>query len=151
LGTPDDIYRRPVDRFVASFVGDVNVLRGQLERSDSDIAVVALGPAQVPVPARTLRGAMPGAELDLFVRPEDLRVAEPGEAATLNGTVAAQIYQGGPVDLYVEVPEAASGRVLLRLPGQQAMSRWPLSTPIALAVGEAVAFGPAAETLTRSS
>ena len=151
LGTPDDIYRRPVDRFVASFVGDVNVLRARLERSDGDIAVVALGAAQVPVPARTLRGAMPGAGVDLFVRPEDLRVAEPGEAAALNGTVAAQIYQGGHVDLYVEVPEAASGRVLLRLPGHQAMSRWPVGTPIALAVGEAVAFGPAAETLTRSS
>jgi spermidine/putrescine ABC transporter ATP-binding subunit len=151
LGTPDDIYRRPVDRFVASFVGDVNVLRARLERSDGDIAVVALGAAQVPVPARTLRGAMPGAELDLFVRPEDLRVAEPGEAAALNGTVAAQIYQGGHVDLYVRVPEAASGRVLLRLPGHQAMSRWPVGTPIALAISEAVAFGPAAATLTRSS
>jgi putative spermidine/putrescine transport system ATP-binding protein/spermidine/putrescine transport system ATP-binding protein len=151
LGTPDDIYRRPVDRFVASFVGDVNVLRARLERSDGDIAVVALGPAQVPVPARTLRGAMPGTEVDLFVRPEDLRVAEPGEAATLNGPVAAQIYQGGHVDLYVEVPEAASRRVLLRLPGHQAMSRWPVGTRIGLAVGEAVAFGPAAETLTRPS
>jgi spermidine/putrescine ABC transporter ATP-binding subunit len=151
LGTPDDFYRRPVDRFVASFVGDVNVLRARLERSDGDIAVVALGAAQVPVPARTLRGAMPGAELDLFVRPEDLRVAEPGEAAALNGPVAAQIYQGGHVDLYVRVPEAASGRVLLRLPGHQAMSRWPVGTPIALAISEAVAFGPAAATLTRSS
>src|SRR5215831_841067 len=151
LGTPNDIYRRPVDRFVASFVGDVNVLRARLERSDGDIAVVALGPAQVPVPARTLRGAMPGTEVDLFVRPEDLRVAEPGEAATLNGPVAAQIYQGGHVDLYVEVPEAASRRVLLRLSRHQAMSRWPVGTRIGLAIDEAVAFGPAAETLTRSS
>src|SRR5438876_495557 len=32
LGTPDEIYRRPADRFVASFVGDVNVLRARLER-----------------------------------------------------------------------------------------------------------------------
>jgi hypothetical protein len=78
-------------------------------------------------------------------------VAEPGEAAAINGTVAAQIYQGGHVDLYVDVPEAASGRVLLRLPGHQAMSRWPAGSRIALAVGEAVAFAPAANALSRSS
>ena len=41
LGSPDEIYRRPVDRFVASFVGDVNVLRARLERIDGAIATVA--------------------------------------------------------------------------------------------------------------
>jgi putative spermidine/putrescine transport system ATP-binding protein/spermidine/putrescine transport system ATP-binding protein len=151
LGTPDEIYRRPVDRFVASFVGDVNILRARLDRSDGETAVVALGPARLAVPARTLRGAVPGAGVDLFVRPEDLSVAVLGEAVAINGTVAAQIYQGGHVDLYVDVPEAASGRVLLRLPGHQAMSRWPAGTRIALAVGEAVAFAPAADALSRSS
>ena len=34
LGTPDEIYRRPADRFVASFVGDVNVLHARLGRID---------------------------------------------------------------------------------------------------------------------
>jgi len=43
LGTPDEIYRRPVDRFVASFVGDVNVLRARLERIDGAIATVGRG------------------------------------------------------------------------------------------------------------
>src|SRR5271155_4385831 len=34
LGTPQEIYRSPCDRFVASFVGDANVMRGRLERID---------------------------------------------------------------------------------------------------------------------
>ena len=142
LGTPDEIYRRPIDRFVASFVGDVNVLSARLERSDGITAVVALGPVQVPVPARTLRGAAPGDAVDLFVRPEGLRVAEPDASVAAHGVVAAQVYQGGHVDLYVDVPEARSGRVLLRLPGHDGMSRWPPGTRIglALAAGEAVAF-----------
>ena len=142
LGTPDEIYRRPIDRFVASFVGDVNVLSARLERSDGATAIVALGLVQVPVPARTLRGAVPGEAVDLFVRPEGLRVAEPGAAVAAHGVVAAQVYQGGHVDLYVDAPEAVSGRVLLRLPGHEGMSRWPPGTRIglALAAGEAVAF-----------
>ncbi|HEV3186258.1 MAG TPA: ABC transporter ATP-binding protein [Xanthobacteraceae bacterium] len=142
IGAPDEIYRRPVDRFVASFVGDVNVLHARLERRDGVTAVVALGPARVTVPSRALDGVTPGGAVDLFVRPEDLCVAEGGAVAVTRGVVAAHIYQGGHVDLYVDTPDAAAGRVLLRVPGQAAMSRWPLGTPIAiaLAVDEAVAF-----------
>jgi ABC-type Fe3+/spermidine/putrescine transport system ATPase subunit len=142
IGGPDEIYRRPVDRFVASFVGDVNVLHARLDRRDGVTAVVALGPARVTVPSRALDGVTPGGAVDLFVRPEDLCVAEGGAVAVTQGVVAAHIYQGGHVDLYVDTPDAAAGRVLLRVPGQAAMSRWPLGTPIAiaLAVDEAVAF-----------
>jgi len=142
LGTPDQIYRRPVDRFVASFVGDVNVLRARLERIDGAVATVALGAARVMVPSRTLQGAATGSMVDLFVRPEELRPAEHGAAVATRGVVAAQIYQGGHVDLYVDVPEALSGRVLSRVPRHEGMSLWPAGTriSIALAADEAIAF-----------
>ena len=80
--------------------------------------------------------------IDLFVRPEELRVAEPGMAVAAYGVVAAQIYQGGHVDLYVDMPEVASGRVLLRVPGTKAMSLWPpgARVGIALAADKVVAF-----------
>ena len=120
LGAPGEIYRRPADRFVASFIGDVNVLSARLERNDGPTATVAVGGARVLVPAGPLKAVEPGGTVDLFLRPEDLRVAREGEAIAAHGNVAAQIYQGGHIDLYVEVPEAASGRVLLRLPAQEA-------------------------------
>jgi putative spermidine/putrescine transport system ATP-binding protein len=94
------------------------------------------------VPSRTLQGAAIGSMVDLFVRPEELRPAEPGAAVAAHGIVAAQIYQGGHVDLYVDAPEALSGRVLLRVPRHEGMSRWPAGTriSIALAADEAIAF-----------
>jgi spermidine/putrescine ABC transporter ATP-binding subunit len=142
LGTPDEVYRRPVDRFVASFVGDVNVLRARLERIDGAIATVVLGQTRVLVPARTLSGAATGAIVDLFLRPEDLRVAEQGAAIAAHGIVAAQIYQGGHIDLYVDMPEAASGRVLLRVPRHEGMSLWAAGTRISitLVADMAIAF-----------
>jgi spermidine/putrescine ABC transporter ATP-binding subunit len=145
IGTPDEIYRRPADRFVASFVGDVNVLHARLERVDGAVAAVTLGSAPVLVPAQPLEGTPAGTMVDLFLRPEDLRVAEHGTAAVAAGIVAGQIYQGGHVDIYVDVPQAASGRVLLRLPGGEGMSRWPPGTRIgiALATDKAIAFKPA--------
>jgi spermidine/putrescine ABC transporter ATP-binding subunit len=147
LGTPDEIYRRPVDRFVASFVGDVNVLRARLERIDGANAVAALGPVRLTVPARTLEGAASGAVIDLFMRPEDMHLAPHGAAFAISGMVAAQIYQGGHVDLYVDVPEALCGRVLLRLPGHEGMSLWRPGTRIGITLDadKAIAFPPAAD------
>jgi len=83
--------------------------------------------------------------VDLFVRPEELRPAGHDAPVAARGIVAAQIYQGGHVDLYVDVPEALSGRVLLRVPRHEGMSRWPAGTRIgiALAADKAIAFRPA--------
>jgi len=142
LGTPDDIYRRPADRFVASFVGDVNVLRARLERGDGATATVMLSDTRVKVPGVPLGGTAPGSAVDLFVRPEDLCVAADGADVVFHGAVAAQVYQGGHVDLYVDAAGIGSPRVLLRIPGQAAMARWPVGTRVglALATEEAVAF-----------
>jgi putative spermidine/putrescine transport system ATP-binding protein/spermidine/putrescine transport system ATP-binding protein len=142
LDTPDEIYRHPLDRFVASFIGDANVLRARLERIDGAVATVALGAARATVPARTLQGAAVGNTVDLFIRPEELRVADNEAAAAVHGLVAAQIYQGGHIDLYVEVPQALSGRVLLRVPSHEAASLRPPGTRIGitLAADAAVAF-----------
>jgi len=141
-GTPGEVYRRPADRFVASFVGDVNVLHARLERIEGASAIVALGVARVTVPGAALGGLAVGAPVDLFVRPEQLGIAEAGQPMATQGIVAAHIYQGGHVDLYADVPEVAAGRLLVRLPGKDAIPRWPVGTRIAVALrdADAVAF-----------
>jgi putative spermidine/putrescine transport system ATP-binding protein len=144
IGTPNEIYCRPIDRFVASFVGDVNVLHARLKGVDTATAAVAVGAVEVLVPSRTLQGVVPGALVDLFVRPEDLRVAGEGAELAAHGVVAAQIYQGGHVDLYVDVPEGATGRVLLRMPSSEGISIGPAGTRIGLTLTtrQAIAFAP---------
>ncbi len=142
LGTPQDIYRRPCERFVASFVGDANVLRGRIAGIDGARAIVTLGAAQIAVPAEPLRGAAASASVDLFVRPEQLRLTGPGESCAGNGTIVAQIYQGGHVDVYVECAELSPSRLLARLSGPQALRGWPLGARVGVAVSadEAIAF-----------
>jgi putative spermidine/putrescine transport system ATP-binding protein len=141
-GAPEEVYRRPSDRFVASFVGDVNILRARLDRAIGAAATVVLGATRLTVPAEALSGLAPGAPVDLFVRPEQLCVAGGAAPVATEGVVAAHIYQGGHVDLHVQVSEAAGGRVILRLPGYDAMARWPAGKRVAIAVGDtdAVAF-----------
>src|SRR5262249_34058285 len=126
---------------VASFVGDVNVFRARLESIDGTKAMVAVGTTRLTVPAAPLAGMTPGAAVDLFVRPEDLHVATDGMAA-LTGTVAAQVYQGGHVDLSGAAPEPRPGRILLRPSGREASARYAAGTRVTIAIvtSEAVAF-----------
>jgi iron(III) transport system ATP-binding protein len=70
-GTPAELYRHPADRWIAGFVGEVNLLAG-----------VAVGPI-----ARTSLGDAPlvayaEGKVDVVVRPEQLRL-QPGGDATV--------------------------------------------------------------------
>jgi spermidine/putrescine ABC transporter ATP-binding subunit len=145
VGTPEEIYRRPCERFVASFVGDANVLRGRLDRIDGVQAIVAVGALLITVPSSPLAGVAASALVDLFFRPEQLLLTDPSEPCAGTGTVVAQVYQGGHVDVYVDCADSSRGRVLARLSGPQATALRPVGTRVGIAIcdDEAVAF-PAA-------
>ena len=142
LGTPTEIYRRPCDRFVASFVGDANVMRGRLERIDGGQVSVALGDARASVPSGSLQGVAVSAPVDLYVRPEHLELTDAGVPCARRGTVVAQVYQGGHVDLLVACAEQSSERLLVRSAGYQAMTRWPVGAQVGVSIhaDEGVAF-----------
>jgi len=142
LGTPQEIYRSPCDRFVASFIGDANVLRGQLDSIEGASAVIAVGTARVTVSRGPLTDAAASAPIDLFVRPEHLTMTDATEFCATSGTVVAHVYQGGYVDTYVECPESSPDRLLVRSGGHQALTRWPIGSRVGISVasGEGAAF-----------
>ena len=144
IGTPAEIYRRPSDRCVASFVGDVNVLRARLGSIDETTATISLGAQIIPVAMGPLAGSKPGDPADLFVRPEQLRLSGTGEPIAAQGTVTTHIYQGGHVDLYVLSPVAAGGRLLVRSSEPDAITRWPIGAIVGVTVSgaDAMAFPP---------
>jgi len=137
IGSPAEIYCRPSDRFVASFVGDVNVLRGRLDAVHDKTATISLGEASITVAWEPLAGSKPGDFADLFVRPEQLRFARPGDAIAAQGTVATHVYQGGHVDLYVHSAAACGGRLLVRSSEPDAITRWPVGAVLAVTISGA--------------
>ena len=149
VGSPDEIYRRPADRFVASFVGDVNVLRGRLDWVDGQ-AIITLGAAKISVPREPLARVRSGDRVDLFVRPEQLRFANAGEPIAVEGTVAAHIYQGGYVNLYLEAPEVCTNRILVRSLEPDAINRWPTGTRVGVSIASSDAMAFEAEPAPQS-
>jgi len=84
LAAPNEIYDRPANRFVATFVGSpaMNVLRAAVDDGGLHVAGVTL-----PLPAVRL-AACRGANVDAVgIRPEDLVIAAVGAAGSFNAEV----------------------------------------------------------------
>jgi spermidine/putrescine ABC transporter ATP-binding subunit len=144
IAAPDDVYRRPADRFVASFVGDANVLNGRLVERRGDVAVVSIGDISTTVPAAPIAAVAIGGAVDVFARPEHLSVTPHGASGSLSGTVTTQVFQGGHVDLLIDAPHIAHAPILVRVPGIAALSSWPVGAGAGLTIcsEDIVAFPP---------
>ena len=73
LGTPAELYDRPANRFVASFVGESNFLEGRVEALEAKVAVVRL--AGTSVRAMAARALGVGDKVAIAVRPEKILFA----------------------------------------------------------------------------
>jgi putative spermidine/putrescine transport system ATP-binding protein len=82
VGEPLDVYRRPVNRFVADFLGVNNFLPARMDGPD----VAVLSGLRVGVDA--LAAPPAGAEVLLAIRPEQLRLHDTATPGALPGTVA---------------------------------------------------------------
>ncbi len=101
VGTPDEIYNRPSNRFVSEFMGEVNVLAVEAA-ADGKLACPALATAFIAPP-----GADGQASGHLVVRPESLRFVSNGEAADnrVEGTLYNEYSLGSRIQYQVRVGE----------------------------------------------
>lgn len=75
VGTPEDLYQRPATAYAAAFIGTVNRLTASVV--DSGAGRVAVCGSELTV--AEARGRPLGSEALLLVRPERLRLGEPGQ------------------------------------------------------------------------
>jgi putative spermidine/putrescine transport system ATP-binding protein len=118
IGTPEQLYNEPATVFVASFIGENNVLNGVVERVEGDRCLVAL-PAGLTATALSIGDNRPGAPAQLTIRPERIAVSGAG-AQTDNrfrATVAERIYHGDHQRL---VARLANGQALTVKVGPEA-------------------------------
>ncbi|MBV7518983.1 ABC transporter ATP-binding protein [Ensifer sp. ENS12] len=109
VGTPTEIYENPATRFVANFIGRSNIL--PVERT-GDGAVVLAG--------HRIGGAPLRGQLDLFVRPQRIRLMSARESigedsVRLAGRVVRKSFTGDHVELHVEI-DAKGQRLIVESP-----------------------------------
>jgi len=96
VGTPEEIYRAPASRFVASFVGDNNLFEGTVIGTDPP--QVTVDGQSIPIPAGT--SVTSGETVTLSVRPESVTVG--GGDATLRATVESVEFLGDAYRLHCD-------------------------------------------------
>jgi spermidine/putrescine transport system ATP-binding protein len=126
VGTSEEIYESPASLFVASFVGEMSFLEGEIAEPGS----VRLSGGEV---VQAITDGSPGTTVTLTLRPERVQLyrnrAEcPVGRNAIDGSVARAIFQGESIFYEVEIGEAGSLEVHVEnLPG---MTRWEVGDPV---------------------
>jgi iron(III) transport system ATP-binding protein len=108
-GSPQDIYSRPVDRFVADFIGSANFISGAVTREAGPDGLAGVATAHGSFLCAFAQPVRPGQKVVITARPEDLMLypAPPGDGLNvLAGTVAGRVFLGDVIDYMVDVGEA---------------------------------------------
>jgi iron(III) transport system ATP-binding protein len=95
IGTPEEVYHHPVNRFVASFIGESNLWEGVLEEICGEEVKIRVTPSLVLTalarncsPKTTLTV---GSKITVSIRPESVREALPEEQQQSNAVIGKVI------------------------------------------------------------
>jgi spermidine/putrescine transport system ATP-binding protein len=133
IGTPEDIYERPVSRFVADFIGDTNFIRAPLTVR-AGTCFGGIGGVDVPV------GVDPGngqtGTATLAIRPENIFLTDPDQAE-LRGKLVELTYMGTDLRCSVELPDGQRLRVRVPPPFGQTHLEPGGDVGVAIGAGQA--------------
>ena len=116
VAPPEELYRQPATPFVAGFVGDNNRLAGTVVSVADDVAAVRLSDGAVVRGRVASAGLAPGAQAELYIRPESLSFSQTAAVAgssSLQTRVRTTLFDG------------ANSRVEAESNGQALFARLP--------------------------
>ncbi|WP_252928547.1 ABC transporter ATP-binding protein [Aliihoeflea sp. 40Bstr573] len=135
LAAPADLYERPDNAFVASFIGENNKLAGKVEAMNGSSCAVRLTDGSL-IQALPVNVSGAGEKTTLSLRPERVRIAPPdGTANSFEARVEELIYLGDHIRTRVSV--CGNPDFIIKVPNADT-SAW-------LAAGETVRVGWSAE------
>jgi iron(III) transport system ATP-binding protein len=109
IGTAQEIYAKPANRFVADFIGTMNFMSGEVVKVVEDTDAVHVRTEfseKMLCTASDSAAAAPGTSVYASIRPEDVEVfAEPPQARenVFKGTIAHKAYLGNFLFFFVSV------------------------------------------------
>lgn len=144
VGTPREIYEKPVNTFVADFVGTLNDFEFRVERVDGQWALMG------PAPGHTVRVMTdgqhgPGDTLRAAIRPEKVSIGADvaGDVSSSPGKVTDTIYLGPTTQYLIATPlgemvaQTVSDTMQATLsPGQEVVVSWAPEAAFILDTGE---------------
>jgi putrescine transport system ATP-binding protein len=143
IGAPDQVYERPADRFVAGFLGAINLFPARVIDAVGGILSLDCSDAGGRLAVAHERALAPGTEVSVALRPEKITLQplpDPGWANALTGTVRGVAYRGEASDVEIELPTGKIVRVTLANGMHRAGARFAPGQSVALGWGQDAAI-----------
>ncbi|WP_322994159.1 ABC transporter ATP-binding protein [Castellaniella sp.] len=129
MAPPSEIYEQPATRYVADFIGDVNLFDGKILRSSEEQTRFATPLSTRPLIVSPGIKANPGDEACVAIRPEKMRISldEPAQAEEncFEGTIWDIGYLGDLSIYHVELPGGT--RIKVSQPNMSRLVERPIS------------------------
>ena len=115
IATPGDIYERPATRYVAGFIGDVNLFEGKVAALANGYADIEWASGKERFRALTPEGVAVGQQVWLALRPEKLRISTT-KPANANNVIPGKVddigYLGSTTHFHARVANGQRVTVL---------------------------------------
>lgn len=139
IDTPQTLYERPENSFVAQFIGENNVLQGTVAQLNGSMCDVKLPNGHL-VRARASVAAKLGQASSVSIRPERISLSATAGENQLPGRIAELIYLGDHVRVRLDL----GGRTdfMAKVPISQMVPSWSVGTdvPVAWQANDAMAL-----------
>ncbi len=104
MGSAEDIYNFPKTRFVADFVGQINLFDAVIKKETPEYLLVGIANKEIraPLPSVKMEG-----EISVGVRPEHINLVDTAEPSStsnsLTGTLVGRTFTGNLTRLFIDV------------------------------------------------
>ena len=103
VGTPEDVYNEPVNKYVAQFIGESNIMNGvMLEDKKVKFDDIVFDCVDV--------GFKPNEPVDVVIRPEDIDIVDVDQGK-MTGTIESVLFKGVHYEIMVETVPGTSVNV----------------------------------------
>jgi iron(III) transport system ATP-binding protein len=131
LGTPEDIYRHPLNRFVAEFIGESNFIDGEISAIENGLIITKTAIGTITSSQKLTQELKLNQKVTLSIRPEVIRLGDaPSNVPNVfSGSVHDTLYLGEMAQQQVKIADInvkvfeLNPRILAREQSQQA-SLW---------------------------
>ncbi len=108
IGTPEEIYKRPVNEYVAKFIGEANELHGTIQKEDSRI--IFKTDSGLEFQANIKNQEILNSKVVCIIRPEHIKVLSESDPKPVNhfhGTIDDFSYLGKQIRLWVKLKQSS--------------------------------------------
>ena len=118
VGSPEDLYEHPQTRFVADFLGTMNVFNGSIHARDGDSYIVETRELGRICAHTGSQDFSPGEKICVALRPENLQIVTSQSMAAIEGSISGVVgntaYFGDSAQIYIEL-EGSDQRLVVSI------------------------------------